>query len=267
MLGLIVVLAGIRGTTAQETADLKAALKDAEKAVKAAPKSVPALAQRAEVYERLDRYTDAIADYTNIIALDKSLASAYQQRGIVHFKAGKINESIADFDKYIELRPKAKISHWQRGISYYYARRYDDGRKQFEGYQDFDSNDVENAVWRFMCMARTDGLAKARKGILKIGNDRRVPMRQVYDLYKGDLTPIDVLAKARAGKPDAEQLSRRLFYAHLYIGIYYDLLGKKKLALEHLNLATDKHRVGHYMWDVARIHRDLLAAELKKPAR
>ena len=152
--------------------------------------------------------------------------------------------------------PNAKISHWQRGISYYYAGRFDDGRRQFEGYQDFDSNDVENAVWRFMCMARKDGIDKARKAILKIGNDKRVPMRQVYDLFKGDLKPDDVL-KARQDRSAA--LLRPSLRRHLLRSAR-----RQKAALEHLRKATEEHRIGHYMWDVARIHRDLLAKELKK---
>src|ERR1019366_8448435 len=190
---------------------------------------------------------------------DRATAAEYFSRGVAHFKAGKFKESIADFDKQIELDPKAKISHWQRGISYFYAGRYDEGRRQFEGYQEFDSNDVENAIWRFMCMARKDGLDQARKAILKIGDDRRVPIRQVYDLYKGDLKTDDVL---KAAKANNEQ-----FYAHLYVGIYFDLLGDKKKAFPHLNTATEDHRIGHYMWDVARVHRDLLAKDVPSPKR
>src|SRR5207244_2076845 len=143
------------------------AIKLATKAIDAAPKFVQALEFRASIHEQLDQYNAAVADYTKILAIDNTLAGLYQQSGVVHFKAGKIKESIDDYDKYIELRPQAKISHWQRGISYYYAGRYDDGRKQFEGYQDYDSNDVENAVWRFMCMVRKDGIDKARKEMLK----------------------------------------------------------------------------------------------------
>lgn len=237
------------------------ALKLASKAIDANPRNVSALAFRASLYEKLDKFQDAVSDYTRIVSIDKSIASIYQQRGLVQFKAGRIKESIDDFDKYIELEPKAKISHWQRGISYYYAGRYDDGRKQFEGYQDFDSNDVENAVWRFMCMTRVVGIEKARKDMLKIGDDRRVPMRQIYDLYKGDLKIDDVFKAANTGEPSPSQLNSRLFYAHLYVGIYYELLNDKKKAFEHLDLATEKHRIGHYMWDVARVHRDLLRKE------
>ena len=237
------------------------ALKLLNQAIEKDDANIAALSLRAEIQLKSKKHEDAANDYRKIVDI---LANSHQDRGVAFFKAGKIKESINDFDKYIELKPQAKISHWQRGISYYYAGRYDDGRKQFEGYQDFDSNDVENAVWRFMCMVRKDGLDKARKDILKIGNDRRVPMRQVYDLYKGELTPEDVFAATKADEPSATQLSHRLFYAHLYVGIYYDLLGEKKTAFEHLNKATEDHRIGHYMWDVARVHRDLLSKELKK---
>jgi lipoprotein NlpI len=266
-MGAGIVLWGLLATLsngAGQERSLDEALKRFNQAIAKDPKDTEALAGRADILEQQGKFDAAIADWTKILEYDKENTPVYQYRGFVHFKAGKIKESIADFDQYIARKPQAKISHWQRGISYYYAGQFQDGRKQFEGYQDFDSNDVENAVWRFMCMARADGIEKARKAILKIGDDRRVPMRQVYDLYKGDLQVDDVLAAAKAGKVDAAQRNSQLFYAHLYVGIYFDLLGEKKKALEHLNKATDDHRIGHYMWDVARVHRDLLAAEGKK---
>jgi lipoprotein NlpI len=237
------------------------ALKHLNQAIAADNTNMPALSLRANLMHKSGKFEEAAADYRRVVELT---ANAHQERGVANFKAGKIKESIDEFDQYIELKPQAKISHWQRGISYYYAGRYDEGRRQFEGYQDYDSNDVENAVWRFMCMARKDGIEKARKDILKIGDDRRVPMRQVYDLYKGDLKPADVFTATKAGDPGEAQLSQRLFYAHLYVGIYHELLGEKKAAFEHLEKATEKHRIAHYMWDVARVHRDLLAKELKK---
>ena len=264
LLCLAILFACISSAQAQPAKAPDEALQRLNKEIAMDPKNVAALSERAGVYEQLEKYSEAIADWTRVIELDKRSAPAYQQRGLVQFKAGKIKESIADFDQYIERVPKAKISHWQRGISYYYAGQYDNGRKQFEGYQDFDDSDVENAVWRFMCMVRVDGLAKARKAILKIGDDKRVPMRQVYDLYKGDLKPEDVLERANAGKATPAQRNSQLFYAHLYVGIYYDLLGDKKKAFEHCHKAAEEHRIGHYMWDVARIHRDILAKELKK---
>ncbi len=49
--------------------------------------------------------------------------------------------------------------------------------------------------------------------------------------------------------------NRQLFYAHLYLGIWFDLTGETKKALDHLNRAVE-HRINHTMWDVARVHRD-----------
>lgn len=264
MLALILLVLGQAGDMlerakdAWQRGDQKQALALADEAVQQQPKQASAYLLRASMREALGKHAEALSDLDRAIELAPQSAEPYQQRGGVHFKLSNFDASIRDFDKYLELRPERKVSHWQRGISYYYAGRFDDGRKQFEGYQDYDSNDVENAVWRFMCMARAEGIDKARKAMLKIGNDRRVPMRQVYELFKGDLKPEDVLAAARADKSDPASTSAQLFYAHLYVGIYHDLTGERRQALEHLNRATEDHRISHYMWDVARVHRDLL---------
>lgn len=206
---------------------------------------------------------DDIDDYTKALRLDPKRAELYQLRGMANFKVGKVKESAEDFDRYVELKPDEKPGHWMRGISLYYAGRYDEGRKQFDAYQKTDSNDVENAVWHFLCAARLDGIDKARAALLKIGKDRRVPMSQVYELYKGNLKPDDVIAAAEDGTvTDAERKSRR-FYAHLYLGIYFDVLGEKKKAEEHLVLAAEKYSINHYMADVGRVHLQLLRAEKK----
>jgi hypothetical protein len=89
-------------------------------------------------------------------------------------------------------------------------------------------------------------------------------MREVYELYLGNKSPDDVFAAAKAGQPGKEQLNRQLFYAHLYVGIWHELQGDKRKALEDLTKAAQDYRIGHYMWDVARVHRDLLRRELEK---
>ncbi len=220
--------------------------------------------KRGQTLEGQKKYADAVAAYGKAIELDARLADAYQLRGGAKFKQGDVAGSIADFDKYIELQPKAKISHWQRGISCYYAGKFADGKKQFEGYQEYDSEDVENGVWRYLCHAKIDGTAKARSAMLPIGPDKRVPMKEIYELFRGKLKPADVLAAAEAGKPPADQRNQRLFYAHLYLGLYYDSEADRTRALEHLAKAVDDCPVGHYMWDVARVHRDILRRDLKK---
>lgn len=247
--------------TAFEQGKTDEALKLAGEAIAADEKGLRAYTVRARMYELLSRYREAVDDLTTALKLDPQAADLYQRRGVEQFKLGRFKESIADFDKFIELRPDQERSHWQRGISYYYAGRFADGAKQFAAYQTFDDNDVENAVWRYLCMARDVGVEQARGSLLKIKQDPRVPMMQVYALYQGELKPEDVLVAARAGEPSPRELSSRLFYAHLYLGLYYEVAGDAKLARQHLVKAADEHKIGHYMWDVARVHADLL----KKP--
>ncbi len=184
-------------------------------------------------------------------------AAAYNRSGAEQFKLGHIQQSLADFDRAIQLDPAQAPYHWQRGITLYYAGRYEDGRKQFELHQTVNGNDVENAAWRYLCMARAGTVEEARASILPIEHDSRVPMMQIYALYKGKAGVDDVLAAAKEGNPPPGALRERFFYAHLYIGLYYEAAGKAKLAREHIALAVE-NRVDHYMGDVARVHLQLL---------
>jgi lipoprotein NlpI len=238
--------------------DLAKALELADKAVAKGPTDPRNHLLRGLVREARREYEEAIKDFTKCLELDPKSFQAYHHRGSVHFKRGHIAESLADWDKQLELRPADSPGHWQRGISLYYAGRFDEGRKQFEGYEKVDTNDVENAVWQFLCNARLVGVDKARASMLKIGLDRRVPMMQVYDLYRGKLKPDDVLAAVEKGMPTPQERSERLFYAHLYLGLYYEATGDKDKAREHISLAAEKYRIPSYMGDVAWVHKELL---------
>jgi lipoprotein NlpI len=234
------------------------ALTLADQAITADGKNAQAFFVRGMVHEVQEKHTEAIADFTKAITLDPKAVEAYQHRGYEQFKLAHIKESITDFDKYLELRPDRVPYNWQRGIAYYYAGRYEDGQKQFEVHQKVNPNDVENAVWRYLCMAKAAGLDKARETLLPIENDTRVPMMTIYDLFRGKVKPEKVLEAAAAGKPPANQLKGQLFYAHLYLGLYYEAAGENKKAFEHLQKAAKDYRVKGYMWDVARVHLELL---------
>jgi lipoprotein NlpI len=246
-----------KAKTALTKGNTQEALGLAGQAIAMDPKDFEGYLLRGTVYESLERHEKAIQDFDETIELNPKAAEAYDRRGSEHFKLGHIQESIKDFDKFLELRPEAKPRHWKRGISYYYAGRFEDGRKQFEAYQTVDSNDVENAVWCFLCTSREVGVDKARADMLKIGKDPRVPMMQIDALFRGQAKPEDVLDAARQGEPKPEERNLRLFYAHLYLGLYYEVSGDQKKTLEHLT-AADNLKIGGYMADVARVHRTLL---------
>jgi lipoprotein NlpI len=247
-----------------KTADALAA---ANKAITAAPKDARGYFLRGNVHVALRKHKDAIADFDKCLALDSTFANAYQSRGGEYFKLAEIDKSLADFDRFIELRPAARPSHWQRGIALYYARKYKEGAEQFvAGEKDFH-DDVENAVWHYLCKEKVVGADKARAVLLKVDPDKRVPMMVVYDLFASKAKPEDVLAAVEKGKPDGQELKNRQFYANLYLGLYYDSVGDKKKAKEHLEKAGADEKIGGYMGDVARVHVKLLLDTSKPPRR
>jgi lipoprotein NlpI len=222
-----------------------------------------ALLARAQAAAAKGDSEAAVELATAAIKQDVKLTSAYYLRGRERFRLGKVKESVADFDRYVELRPSVESRQWERGIANYYAEQYEKGAKQFELYQTFHNNDVENSVWRYLCMVPQHGIRKSRAVMLPIENDRRVPMMQVYELYRGNLKPDDVLAACKRDDPPPEVLAGRLFYAHLYLGLYYEVASQADLAAKYIKLAADEaladnSRINRYMWDVARIHAELM---------
>jgi lipoprotein NlpI len=266
ILGFIFVAICTPAVWSQEISkELEPQLRAATAAIAANPRDAQAYRTRAAIYAAAEDHERAIADYDHLLELDPNSAEAFDQRGSQHFMLGHITQSISDFERSIQLQPQQEPGHWKRGISYYYAGRYDQGRRQFEGYQTVDDNDVENAVWRYLCMARAQGVAIARGSMLPIKRDARVPMMEVYALYGGQATSEDVLAAARAGNPSPAALNERLFYAHLYLGLYYEAAGDAARATQHLATAAESHKIGHYMWNVADVHAKRLKGLGGKP--
>ena len=227
------------------------------------PKNAEAYRLRGQVYEAQREHEKAVADFSEVLKLAPDPLTL-QQRGFELFRLARVKEAVADFDKFLELVPSQAAQHWQRGIALYYAGRFEDGRKQFELHQTVYPSDVENTVWHFLCVARSAGVEKARASLIKIQGDARVPMAQVHALFVGKGSPQEVLVAAEAGQPPAPVLKNHLFYAHLYLALYYEATGNAKLTEEHLTKATGPYAQEHYMGDVARVHLKLLNSRKKE---
>jgi lipoprotein NlpI len=202
---------------------------------------------------------------TKLLDANGAPPTLWYWRARAQFCLGNILESVRDFDRYHELEPERRSRQWERGIALYYAGRYEDGAKQFELYQTYHDNDVENSVWRFLCLVPTVGREKARETMLPIRRDPRVPMMPIYDLYRGAGTLEQVWEAVESGDPSPEALAGRRFYAQLYVGLYHEARGETELARKHLLQAADDHTetegINRYMWEVARVHAERIRQE------
>ncbi len=195
-------------------------------------------------------------------------ASALQRRGESRFFEADIEGSIADFDEVIKMEPSQDPYHWQRGLSYYYAEEYQKGKEQFERHQTVNTQDVENAVWHFLCAVRAPGgnVGEAQKELIPIERDSRIPMKEVHDLFAGRATEEDVLnAAAQDGDGILSDRERNhLCYAHLYLGLYHEAMGNDEASAKHIKLAAIDYAMDHYMGKTAQVHAKLRGL-LKEP--
>ena len=144
---------------------------------------------RADSNEKAGRFGKALVDLDALVEMHPEIDNLLQRRGMTRFFHGDMKGAIADFDKYLKNHPSRAPHHWQRGIAYYYAGEFEKGVKQFEIHQDVNSNDVENAVWHFLCKTKIDGFEAARESLIPIVGDSRVPMAEVQKLFAGELKP------------------------------------------------------------------------------
>ncbi len=212
---------------------------------------------RAACYEAQRLLEKAIADLDQCIKLRPAMSALYQSRGELHFKTGNIAASLADFDQFLKQNPQQDPYHWQRGISYYYAGQFAEGAAQFDRHKKVNPQDVENAVWHYLCKAQVDGVAAAREALIEIARDNRPWAMKVYELFQGKATPQQVLQSAERTSGSKAVREDSLFYAHLYVGLYYESLKQEELALKHITTAVREHASPHYMGDVARVHLQL----------
>jgi lipoprotein NlpI len=226
-------------------------------AVKDKPDDAVGHANLAAYYAEQKDYAKAIASMSKGIELDATYVRLRDYRGDWYLWTGEFKKAVADYDVFLKDNPRLEPEHWRRGIAHYYAGMYKEGVAQFETHKTVNPQDVENAVWHYLCNSKVIGTKKAAAELIDVTMDARVPMAEIQKLFAGKLKPEDVLAAA--DKTDAkkrEGVSAR-FYANLYVALWYDAEGDAKKVKEHLTTAV-KHEVSDYMWKVGRAHLTML---------
>lgn len=230
-----------------------AAMEAANAAIQKEPGNARLLGLRAQMRVMTGKRAEAETDLSAAIAAEPDSAWLRQERAQLRFRLGRIEDSVADFDKAVEMAPRLLPQNWQRGIALYYAGRFKDGRKQFEVHQSVNPEDVENAAWHFLCTARESGVTNARTLLISVNRDGRVPMKEIQQLFAGKATALDVLNAAAKAEDDSTRRDQQ-FYAHLYLGLYFEATGVLKDRDDHIREAAKLADPDNYMGAVALVH-------------
>lgn len=175
--------------------------------------------------------------------------NAIMERASEDFRAGRIEAALKGFDRAALVAPNDAPFLWQRGIAQYYAGQFRECARMFASHRTVNPDDVENAAWHFLCVARSESPDAARRQLLPVGPDARAPMREIYQLFQGRATAAQVL-KAAGASVSAQ------FYARLYIGLYLEATGDRDGGRAQIEIAAEPRFAssGGYMHDVARVH-------------
>lgn len=208
---------------------------------------------------------EASQDLTNgkyAQAVDKALKLArevpgdgnVQQRAAeIVYLGGKPAESLPLFDRANELVPQDAAHNWQRGIALATAGKWSEGAAQFKLHHEVNPDDVENSAWYFLCVAKSQDAQVAKQSLIPSRGDARQPMMSILELFNGSKQPDEVLAAAINNTSEGPRRKSALFYADLYIGLYYDSMGNATEAQKFLRSSLTRGSAG-YMVDTARVY-------------
>ena len=152
------------------------------------------------------------------------------------FGAGEMKESAAVYDEVLSQQPDIKPQLWQRGLALYYAEEFEKGVDQFDTHQTFNSQDVENSVWHLLCQSRLTSVEEARKSMIQIEEDLRIPMKQVFDMFAGKGSPEQVIA-ASGYNGDNIVRNGSNYHGWLYVGLFHEMMGDQEAANEAMKKA------------------------------
>ena len=207
---------------------------------------------------RRQRLEQALEQLNGLIT-DTPSRSHHERAGVL-FRMDRFEEAVKDYDIAVRFgRPHGENSCWERGLALYYAGDFRGGKEQFYRYHRVGPLDIENGLWRFLCIAEEEGIEKAREAILDYPRKVRKPFPALLDLYLGRGNADAVLEQAQKGASSARARTTNLFYAHYYLGKYQEITGEEERALVQMREALN-HTIPHFMYACAEADERRLAA-------
>lgn len=106
---------------------------------------------RSSAYYGLKQYDKAMSDIYSALALDQSVAGAYEQKGLIEWTTGNLQVALADYDKAISINPNDSISFMNRGQIKRDIGNLDGALEDFTSALELDPNNTLASMCLSMC--------------------------------------------------------------------------------------------------------------------
>lgn len=117
--------------------------------------------RRAEAYQALGQFDQAIRDLDRAVALAGENGNYIAERGLAYNKKGDFDRAIADFDKKISLQPKDDTAFNGRGVAYLAKGDVDRALENFDKAVALNERNAEFHDNRGVVLARKGDIAAA----------------------------------------------------------------------------------------------------------
>jgi len=113
-----------RGVAYIEKNELTQAIADFTQVIALDPTLLEAYNNRAGIYAKQGKFTQAILDYNKAIELDPDMAAPYFNLAHVYIKQGRFIQAIPLLTQVINKKPKLAAAFYERGMLYYQIKEY-----------------------------------------------------------------------------------------------------------------------------------------------
>lgn len=88
------------------------------------PERPQVLVSRGQIYRQLGQSDNAIADFTDALAIDADLVAAYQGRGDIYLAQEQFADALADYNSAIDIAPNRATLYYNRGLVFQASNRF-----------------------------------------------------------------------------------------------------------------------------------------------
>lgn len=113
--------------------------------------NIHALHAKADYYQNIQDYNQALEIYRKIVSIDPTYSEAYFNTGILYMDMDSLDKALKNFDIATKVEPTEAVYYYYRGLAREKAGKKDEAKQDYEQALKFDSNlsEAKTALEKF----------------------------------------------------------------------------------------------------------------------
>lgn len=124
--------------------------------------------RRGNAFMELERYAEAITDFTSLLRVAPKVAGYYDNRQMAYRYLGMFNEAMSDANNAIQLAPDHPFVYRSRGLTFEAMKQYEAAIRDFDRALSFDVRNVVLQVERARIKAKAGRVREAISELSRI---------------------------------------------------------------------------------------------------